>query len=94
VALTTLTTAAAAIASPVIHEAGFAVAMVLGAVALALGAYRHGLLLPVAVGSLGLGVMAGALSLPHGASETAYTLFGVLILAFGHHLNGRAVCPV
>lgn len=90
VALTTLTSVATILAAPWIHETGFAIAMVLGAVALAIGAVRHGLLLPVAVGSLGLGVMAGALSLPHGGGETAYTLCGVLILAFGHHLNARA----
>lgn len=87
VALTTLSSVAAALAAPWIHEAGFAVAMLLGAVALVLGVMRHGHLLPVAVGFLGLGVMAGALTLSHGAGETAYTLFGVTILAFGHYLN-------
>ncbi len=74
--------------APIIHEVGLVVAMLLGTVALGTGAHRHGLMLPVAVGSLGIGVMAGALSLPHGWSgETAYTLLGVALLALAHHLN-------
>ncbi|MGD9811857.1 MAG: MerC domain-containing protein [Sphingobium sp.] len=73
--------------NPMVHEAGLAMAIVLGAVALGLGALRHGRLLPVAIGSLGLGVMAGALSLPHGGEEALYTITGVATLAFGHYLN-------
>jgi hypothetical protein len=48
-------------------------------------------MMPSAVGGLGLGVMSGALSLPHGPSETLYTVLGVAILALGHDLNRRAV---
>ncbi len=77
-------------ASPIIHEAGLAVAILLGAIALGVGAMRHGLMLPVAVGSLGLGVMAGALTMPHGTDEIVFTLLGLAILAFGHELNRRA----
>lgn len=76
--------------APIIHETGLALAIVLGAVALGLGARAHGMLLPIAIGSLGLGVMAGALSLPHGASEAVYTIIGVGLLALGHDLNRRA----
>ena len=36
---------------------------------------------------LGLGVMAGALSLPHDGTEALYTIVGVSILALGHRLN-------
>ncbi|MBU0555269.1 MAG: MerC domain-containing protein [Alphaproteobacteria bacterium] len=75
----------------IIHEGGLAIAMVLGALALGQGARRHGMALPVAIGALGLGIMAGALSLPHGwEGETPYTLLGVALLAFGHELNRRA----
>ena len=44
-------------------------------------------MMPSAVGGLGLGVMAGALTLPHDGSEALYTVVGVMILALGHHLN-------
>jgi hypothetical protein len=47
-------------------------------------------MLPVAISSLGVGTMAGALSLPHGGMETIYTIFGVALLALGHDLNRRA----
>lgn len=77
-------------AAPIIHETGLVAAILLGALALGFGALRHGLLLPVAVGSLGLGVMAGALTKPHGTDEMVFTLLGLAILAFGHELNRRA----
>ena len=70
-----------------VHEVGLVLAMLLGAVALGRGIFEHGYLLPSAVGGLGLGVMAGALTLPHDGSEAIYTLMGVVILALGHRLN-------
>ncbi|MCB2013998.1 MAG: MerC domain-containing protein [Sphingobium sp.] len=79
-------------AAPIIHEMGLALAIAVGAIALGVGAMRHGRLLPVAVGSLGLGVMAGALSLPHGDGEALYTVVGVATVAFGHYLNLWADC--
>ena len=39
---------------------------------------------------IGLGMMAGALDVPHGASEAFYTVLGVATLALGHILNQRA----
>jgi hypothetical protein len=36
---------------------------------------------------LGLGVMAGALRLPHDGREALYTIIGVMIVALGHRLN-------
>ena len=72
-----------------IHEAGLAIAMVLGAIALGRGVADHGFMMPSAVGGLGLGVMAGGLSMPHGGAEAACTIVGVLILALGHDLNRR-----
>src|SRR5512139_1290454 len=90
VAVVLLSSVASFLAAPIIHEAGLTIAMILGAVALGDGALRHGLLLPVAVGGVGLGVMAGAMTLDHGMLETAYTIAGVSILAFGHELNRRS----
>jgi hypothetical protein len=75
--------------NPIIHEGGLMLAMLFGAIGLGAGALRRGTMLPVAVGSLGLGVMAGALSHHHSAMETVYTLIGVGILSLGHILNGR-----
>ena len=86
-----LSSLAGVLHAPIIHEAGLVIAMVLGAIALGQGARRHGMVIPLSVGALGLGIMAGALSLPHGWSgETAYTLLGVALLALGHELNRRA----
>ncbi len=75
--------------TPIIHEGGLMLAILLGAVGLGAGAMRKGTMLPVAVGSLGLGVMAGALSHHHSVMETVYTVLGVGILSLGHILNGR-----
>jgi hypothetical protein len=76
--------------SPIFHEAGLVLAILLGAVALGHGAVAHGFMMPAAIGSLGLGIMAGALTMDHGWQESVYTLLGVAILALGHDLNHRA----
>jgi hypothetical protein len=76
--------------SHLIHEVGLGLAMVLGAVALGRGVREHGFMMPSAVGGLGLGVMAGALTLPHDGVEALYTMVGVGVLALGHRLNGLA----
>jgi len=47
-------------------------------------------MMPSAVGGLGLGVMAGALSRPHDGTEALFTVVGVMILALGHRLNAMA----
>lgn len=70
-----------------IHEVGLSLAMILGALALGRGVAQHGFMMPSAVGGLGLGVMMGALSLPHDGTEALYTIIGVGILALGHQLN-------
>jgi hypothetical protein len=85
-----LASAGGILGRPIVHEVGLTVAMIIGSVALGRGLLDHGLLIPAAVGALGLGVMAGALSLPEGGHEPLYTVAGVMILAFGHHLNIRA----
>jgi hypothetical protein len=64
--------------------------MILGAFALGRGVLEHGFMMPSAIGGLGLGVMAGALSLPHDGTEALYTVIGVSILALGHRLNAMA----
>ncbi|GAA0727520.1 MerC domain-containing protein [Sphingomonas japonica] len=73
-----------------IHEVGLVLAIAFGVLALGRGIVTHGYMMPSAVGSLGLGVMAGALTLPHDGSEVLSTLFGVALLALGHDLNRRA----
>jgi MerC mercury resistance protein len=87
VALALLASAGGILGAPIIHEVGLTLAMLLGIVAIGRGAAEHGFLLPVAVGALGLGVMAGALTLPHDGNESLYTVLGVGILALGHQLN-------
>lgn len=75
---------------PHFHEIGLALAIPVGALALGRGMWTHGYMMPSAVGALGLGVMAGALTLPHGDMEVLYTMLGVGLLALGHDLNRRA----
>ena len=70
-----------------IHEVGLTLAMVMGAIALGRGILEHGYTMPSAVGGLGLGVMWGALTLPHDGTEALYTMVGVAVLALGHRLN-------
>ena len=87
VVLAALASAGGVLGAPWIHEVGLSLAMVMGAVALGRGILEHGYTMPSAVGGLGLGVMAGALTLPHDGSEAVYTMLGVAILALGHRLN-------
>lgn len=82
-----LSAAGGVLGAPIIHEVGMVVAMILGAIALGRGVQEHGFVLPSAIGALGLGVMAGALTMPHGGLEIAFTVAGALILALGHKLN-------
>ena len=85
-----LASAGGFLGSPIIHEVGLTLAMIIGAFALGRGILEHGFVLPAAIGALGLGVMAGALSLPEGGHEQIYTVIGVMILALGHRLNVMA----
>lgn len=77
--------------SPIFHEVGLVVAIGFGALALGRGIFSHGYMMPAAVGALGLGVMAGALTMEHDGGETMTTLVGLGLLALGHDLNRRAV---
>lgn len=73
-----------------VHEFGLVLAICFGVLALGQGIMSHGYMMPSAIGSLGLGVMAGALGLPHHGAEALWTLIGVGLLALGHDLNRRA----
>lgn len=89
--LAMLASAGGMLLDPLIHEVGLVLAIAFGMLALGRGLVDHGFMMPAAVGGLGLGVMAGALTLPHDGTETIYTILGVAILALGHDLNRRAV---
>ena len=91
VVLAVLASAGGLLVSPVVHEIGPTLAIMLGIVALGRGVLEHGFMMPSAVGGLGLGVMSGALTMPHSGLETVYTIIGVAVLALGHDLNRRAV---
>ena len=86
-----LASAGGLLLDPIVHEIGMMFAFVLGVFGLGGGMRRHGFMLPAAIGSLGLGMMGGALTLEHGGTTTLYSVAGVLILALGHDLNRRAV---
>ena len=75
---------------PIIHEVGLTLAMILGAIALGRGIREHGLVLPGAVGAVGLATMAYAMTLHESGYEPVVTIVGVSILALGHRLNMRA----
>jgi len=85
-----LSAAGGMLGSPWIHEFGLTLAMILGGIAMYRGVLEHGFMMPSAVGGLGLGVMAGALTMPHNGSEAMFTIAGVSILALGHKLNQLA----
>ena len=87
VVLAVLSSAGGWLGNPLIHEVGLAMAMAMGAIALGRGILEHGYTMPSAVGGLGLGVMAGALTMPHDGGEVLFTVIGVAILALGHRLN-------
>ena len=80
-----------ALLNPLFHEVGLLMAILFGAIGLGRGVLRHGYVMPVWIGSLGLGIMLGALTLPHDGSEAMFTVIGVAIVALGHDLNRRAV---
>lgn len=97
VLLALMSAAGGMLLNPLIHEVGLSLAILLGAVALGRGFLQHGYMAPAVVGSFGLGMMAGALALPHeaaggflGGGEAFWTIIGVGMLAFGHDLNYRA----
>jgi hypothetical protein len=89
--VTMLASAGGLLLDPIVHEIGLMLALCLGIVAISRGVMEHGFMMPAAIAGLGLGVMAGALTMEHGGGSTAYAILGVAILALGHDLNRRAV---
>jgi hypothetical protein len=85
--LALVSAAGGVLGAPIIHEVGLGLAMIMGAISLGRGILEHGYSMPSAIGGLGLGVMAGAMTMPHDGSEPLYTVVGVAILALGHRLN-------
>jgi hypothetical protein len=88
--LLTILSSAGALLHPAIHEVGLTLAIGFGIIALGKGVLSHGYMAPALVGAFGIGIMAGALSLPHGGFEMFWTLIGVSLVALGHDLNRRA----
>jgi hypothetical protein len=89
--LAVMASVGAALLNPLWHEIGLCFAIVFGVLALGRGFLSHGYAMPLFFGSFGLGMMAGAVSLPYeGGMETVYTVAGVACLALGHDLNRRA----
>lgn len=94
VLLAMLSAAGGLLLNPLFHEVGLTIAILLGAIALGRGVMEHGYIMPASMGAFGLGIMAGAMTLPHeggGGAETLWTVIGVGLLAFGHDLNRRAI---
>jgi hypothetical protein len=89
--LGTLSTLGGMLGSPIVHEVGLALAIMLGVLALGNGIAAHGKFLPPSIGGLGIGAMTAALTLPHGGSEVIATMIGVALLATGHLLNRLAL---
>jgi len=85
--LALVSAAGGVLGAPIIHDVGLGLAMIMGAISLGRGILEHGYSMPSAIGGLGLGVMAGAMTMPHDGSEALYTVVGVAILALGHRLN-------
>lgn len=75
--------------SPAIHEVGLALAILVGLFTLGLGMLRHGNLGPLALGALGIALMAAALATGHGSTEAILTIAGVALLAIAHIRNLR-----
>ena len=78
-----------ALLAPAIHEIGLALAVVVGAVTLGIGAVRHGRRGPLLIGGVGLLLMGSALGVGHGLSEALLTIAGVALVAFAHMQNLR-----
>ena len=86
-----LSSAAAWLGNPLIHEVGLVLAIAFGAIALVGGAVSHRRLRPVVLGGFGLGLMITALVLHHSGLEAVLTMAGVALLASAHLFNRRAL---
>ena len=87
----TMASAGSFLLAPEFHEIGLGLALVIGTIALGHGILVHRRPLPLAIGAIGLAMMATALTLDHGVGEALCTIVGVLLVATGHQLNRRAL---
>ncbi|MDB5690653.1 MAG: MerC protein [Sphingomonas bacterium] len=87
----TMASAGGFLLAPEFHEIGLGLALAVGTVALGHGIIVHRRPLPLAIGAVGLALMATALTLDHGPGEALCTIVGVLLVAAGHQLNRRAL---
>lgn len=85
-----LATAGGFLLHPAIHEIGLGLAILLAIVGLGRGFLQHRRRAPMILGTLGIALMATALSVPHGALEAGFTTIGVAGVAIAHLLNRRA----
>lgn len=85
-----LATAGGALLHPVIHEVGLGLAILLAVVGLGRGFLQHRRPVPVMLGTMGISLMAAALSVQHGPIEAFFTMAGVAAVAGAHFLNRRA----
>lgn len=76
--------------NPMIHRVGLALALLIAAVAIGMGAVRHRRAAPFVVAMSGLSFMGGALAVPHGMHEAVLTIIGVALVSTAHILNLRA----
>lgn len=75
--------------NPAIHRFGLVAAFVVGLLTIGAGALRHGHRLPLALGALGLALMAAAIASDHGTAEALLTICGVVLVASAHIVNMR-----
>ncbi|MDT0576112.1 MerC domain-containing protein [Croceicoccus sp. F390] len=75
--------------APSIHKLGLVLAIGIGAAAIWFGVRRHGRAVPLAIGAVGIMLMAAALVGPHGVWEAVLTIWGVAVVAGAHILNLR-----
>jgi uncharacterized membrane protein (UPF0136 family) len=74
-----------------IHEYGLILAVVVAAVTIGWGAFRHRRATPMIIAAIGLAFMAGALVVGHGSGEAVLTIIGVGLVSLGHFINFRSV---
>ncbi|WP_240310821.1 MerC domain-containing protein [Altererythrobacter sp. ZODW24] len=76
--------------APAFHEAGLAIAVLIGGLAVGMGAIRHRRAAPIMLGVAGLALMASALTVEHGLLEAVLTIAGVALVAAAHITNLRS----
>ena len=74
---------------PAIHKIGLALALIVAAVAIGIGALQHRRRAPFVTAMTGLSFMGGALAVGHGVEEAVLTVIGVALVSLAHVLNLR-----